>query len=125
MNFRRVLIFSYLLLFVGVVLAEPAPEVRETADKLAGAVYTGPSMRTLQELTDEFGGRLSGSPAHNHAAEWAAAKFRSYGIQDVRLESFTMTNGWTRGTAHGQMLTPISRTLHLESLGWSPSTPAV
>ena len=113
MNFRRVLSCSCLLLLVGVGMAEPAPEVRETADKLAGAVYTGPSMRTLRELTDGFGGRLSGSPAHNHAAEWAGAKFRSYGIQDVRLESFTMANGWMRGTAHGQMLTPMARTLHL------------
>ena len=124
MNFRRALMVSFLFLFLGGLMAEPNAEVRETADRLAGSVYTGPSMHTLRELTDGFGGRLSGSLAHNHAAEWAAAKFRSYGIQDVRLESFTMANGWTRGTAHGQMLSPMARTLHLESLGWSPSTPA-
>jgi len=123
MNFRRALMVSFLFLFLGGLMAEPNAEVRETADRLAGSVYIGPSMHTLRELTDGFGGRLSGSPAHNHAAEWAAAKFRSYGIQDVRLESFTMANGWTRGTAHGQMLSPMARTLHLESLGWSPSTP--
>jgi len=83
---------SFLFLFLGRLMAEPNAEVRETADRLAGSVYIGPSMRTLRELTDGFGGRLSGSPAHNHAAEWAAAKFRSYGIQDVRLEWFTMAN---------------------------------
>ena len=35
-----------------------------------------------------------------------------------------MDNGWVRGTASGQLLTPVARGLHLESLGWSPSTPA-
>jgi len=109
--------------FVGMLAAEPAGDVRETADRLAASVYTGPAMRTLRELSDGFGGRLSGSPAYNQAAEWAAAKFRGYGIQNVRLEPFTIPNGWVRGTARGQLLAPMSRTLHLESLGWSPSTP--
>ena len=34
-----------------------------------------------------------------------------------------MPNGWQRGSAHGEMLAPIQRPLHLESLGWAPSTP--
>jgi carboxypeptidase Q len=56
--------------------------------------------------------------------EWAAAKFRSYGILNVKLEAFTMPNGWQRGSAHGEMLAPMARPLHVESLGWAPSTPA-
>jgi len=103
--------------------AQISPEVRDTANKLAGSVYTGPSMETLRELADGFGGRLSGSPAHNRAAEWAASKFRSYGIQNVRLEPFTMPNGWQRGWARGEMLAPLARPLHVESMGWAPSTP--
>jgi carboxypeptidase Q len=123
MNFRRVLMATFIFVFVGVLAAQPAGDVQETADRLAASIYTGPGMRTLRELSDGFGGRLSGSPAYNHAAEWALAKFRSYGIQNVRFEPFTIPNGWVRGTAHGQLLAPVSRTLHLESLGWSPSTP--
>jgi carboxypeptidase Q len=119
--FALALIFS---LFASFAVAQIAPETRETATRLAGSVYTGPSMETLRELSDGFGGRLSGSPAYNHAAEWAAAKFRSYGIQNVRLEPFTMPNGWQRGSAHGEMLAPATRPLHVESLGWAPSTPA-
>ncbi len=123
MNLRRVLIVLLIFMFVGLLAAQPAGEVRETADRLAASVYTGPAMHTLRELSDGFGGRLTGSPAYNHAAEWAAAKFRSYGIQNVKLEPFIIPNGWVRGTAQGQLLAPVSRTLHLESLGWSPSTP--
>lgn len=105
------------------ISAQISPETRETANRLAGEVYTGSSMETLRELSDGFGGRLSGSPAHNRAAEWARDKFRSFGIRNVRLESFTIPNGWLRGTAHGEMLAPLARPLYLASLGWSPSTP--
>ena len=110
--------------FAPVVVAQVSPEVKETANKLAGSVYTGPSMETLRELSDGFGGRLSGGPAYNRAAEWAAAKFRSYGIANVKLEPFTMPNGWLRGSAHGELVAPLPRPLHVESLGWAPSTPA-
>jgi carboxypeptidase Q len=103
--------------------AQISPEVKATADQLAGSIYVGPSMTTLRELSDGFGGRLSGSPAHNRAVEWATAKFRSYGIQSVKLEPFTMPNGWQRGSAGGEILAPMRRTLHVESLGWAPSTP--
>jgi hypothetical protein len=58
------------------------------------------------------------------SAEWAVAKFRSYGIQNVRLEPFIIPAGWQRGTATGALLTPLSRPLNLASLGWAPSTPA-
>jgi hypothetical protein len=40
------------------------------------------------------------------------------------MEPFTMPNGWQRGSAHGEMLMPTRRLLHVESLGWAPSTPA-
>src|SRR5690349_16538538 len=101
---RRVVIGLLVLIFVGALSAEPAGDIRETADRLAASIYIGPGMRTLRELSDGFGGRLSGSPAYNQAAAWAATKFNSYGIQNVRLEPFTIPNGWLRGTAHGQLL---------------------
>jgi hypothetical protein len=99
-------------------------ELKTETDALAGSIYTGPSMTTLGELTDTVGGRLSGGPAYNRAADWAIAKFRGYGLKNVHLEPFTLPNGWQRGSASGQVLTPVSRPLHIESLGWSPSTPA-
>ena len=116
-----------LLLLLQVSLAQPLEplnnDTRGAADQLAGSVYTGPGMSTLRELSDGFGGRLTGSPAYSRAAEWAAGKFRSYGIANVKLEPFTIPNGWVRGTANGELLAPVARPLHLESLGWSPSTP--
>lgn len=103
--------------------AQISAETQTTAKQLAGSVFMGPSMNTLGELTDNFGGRLSGSPAYNRAVDWAVAQFRSYGIQNVHTESFMLPNGWQRGPAHGKMLSPVERQLHIESLGWAPSTP--
>jgi len=124
MKLRHSLVVPFVLLLSALVCAAPNSEMQEGANHLTSSIYTGPVMRTLRELSDGFGGRLTGSPAYNQAAEWAATKFRSYGIQNVKLEPFAMDNGWVRGTASGQLLTPTSRALHLESLGWSPSTPA-
>ena len=106
-----------------IVWAQSPSEMKLVTDRLASSIYTGPSMATLLELTDTFGGRLTGSPAHQRSAEWAASKFRTYGIQDVRLEPFTIPAGWQRVSASGAMVSPMSRQLAIASLGWSPSTP--
>lgn len=104
--------------------AQSPSEMKPVTDRLAASVYTGPSMATLRELTDTFGGRLTGSPAYVGSAEWAVAKFRSYGIQNVKLDPFTIPAGWQRRAASAAMLSPLSRPLSIASLGWSPSTPA-
>jgi carboxypeptidase Q len=121
---RSPLVSVLLVAFSAFAFSSNLDELRHDTDSLAGSIYTGPSMSTLRELTDGIGGRLTGSPAYNRAADWAAAKFRSYGLQNVHLEPFSMPNGWQRGSASGQIVTPIARPLHIESLGWSPSTPS-
>jgi hypothetical protein len=107
-----------------IVWAQSPAEMKPVVDRLAASVYTGPSMATLRELTDTFGGRLTGSEAYAGSAEWAGARFRSYGIQNVKLDPFTIPAGWQRGPASGSMASPLSRPLSIASLGWSPSTPA-
>ncbi len=104
--------------------SQQAADLKPVTDRLAASIYNGPSMATLGELTDGIGGRLTGSQAYVRSTEWAAAKFRSYGIDNVRLDPFTIEAGWQRGTASGAMLAPLSRPLSVASLGWSPSTPA-
>lgn len=80
-------------------------------------------MDYLRNLADAFGGRLTGSLAHQRASEWAAALFRAVGVSNVRLEPFTVPNGWERSPARGRIIEPFERPIHIESLGWSPSTP--
>lgn len=43
-------------------------------------------MDYLRELTDRFGGRLTGSTAYQRPAEWVAEQFKAAGIKNVKLE---------------------------------------
>ena len=100
--------------------AELSPDVQTTARQLAGAIYIGPSMITLRELTDGFGGRLSGSPAHNRAVDWAVAKFRSMESRS-KTGPVIVPNGWDRGPASGKLSACL--VLCILNLYWAPSTP--
>jgi len=124
MNLRRVVRLAVLWAVPVLAWAQQPADMKPVTDQLAASIYNGPSMATLGEMTDGIGGRLTGSPAYVRSTEWAAAKFRSYGIENVRLEPFTIPAGWQRGTASGAMLSPLSRPLYVASLGWAPSTPA-
>lgn len=121
---RRILALSVICSASVLISAQAPSQFKPATDQLAGSIYTGPSMTTLRELTDGFGGRVTGSPTYQRSAEWAAAKFRSYGIQNVKLEPFTIPAGWQRGVASGVLVSPMTRPLNVASLGWSPSTPA-
>jgi len=95
------------------------------AAAIAGAILVGGrAVEHLRDLSDLFPGRVTGTTPHRRAAEWAAQRLRAFGIPDVRLESFTIPNGWERGSALGRILAPIERALAVGSLQWSPSTPA-
>ena len=45
-------------------------------------------MRTLHVLTDVYGPRLTGSPNHKAAAEWAVAEMKKWGLDTGRLEEW-------------------------------------
>ena len=123
MNLRRAIVLAVWWAIPVLGWAQQPAELKPVTDRLAASIYNGPSMTTLGELADGIGGRLTGSPAYVRSTEWAAAKFRSYGVENVRLEPFTIPAGWQRGTASGAMLSPLSRPLYVASLGWAPSTP--
>ncbi|HEX8069502.1 MAG TPA: M20/M25/M40 family metallo-hydrolase [Pyrinomonadaceae bacterium] len=125
LKFALSLTLSFALLPCGVRAQQPGAEVQQAAARVAGAaLVNGRSYEYLQSLTDKFGGRLTGSPAYARSAEWAAAEFRALGLKNVRLEPFTIPNGWLRGYATSRVVAPAERPLHLESLGWAPATPA-
>ncbi|MFZ0796786.1 MAG: M28 family peptidase [Terriglobales bacterium] len=123
MNLRRAFAWSVWWAIPVLAWSQRPSEIKPVTDQLAASIYNGPSMTTLGELADGIGGRLTASPAYVRSTEWAVAKFRSYGIENVRLEPFTIPAGWQRGTASGSILAPLPRPLNLASVGWAPSTP--
>jgi hypothetical protein len=86
------------------------------------SVNSGKSFVYASELT-AIGPRVSGSASYQRAAAWSVDRFRAMGLTRVALEPFTIERGWERVFARGLIVAPVNRPLHVESLGWSPSTP--
>lgn len=77
----------------------------------------------LRVLTDEIGGRVTGSPAAEKAVDWAVDAFRQAGVDEVLTENFTLPAGWAEGRTRLTVLSPAPFPVHLVSIGWSPATP--
>lgn len=77
----------------------------------------------LRVLTDEIGGRVTGSPAAEKAVDWAVNAFRQAGVDEVLTENFTLPAGWAEGRTDLTVISPASFPVHLVSMGWSPATP--
>ena len=78
----------------------------------------------LTELSDDIGGRVTGTTAERKAEEWGAAKMKSLGLENVHTEKYTIWRGWTRGMADGEILSPVRHKLHVDAMGWTGSTPS-
>jgi hypothetical protein len=68
-------------------------------DRLVAAMLVdSPMEEDLQSLTDEIGGRPTGSDANLEAVEWALERFADAGVE-ARKESFTMPARWVENSA--------------------------
>jgi carboxypeptidase Q len=76
-------------------------------------------------LTDEIGGRLTGSPSHVQAARWAADRFSEWGLGDAHLEPFPFDRGWQLDHISVEMTEPRYVPLTAYPNAWSPSTAGV
>jgi len=82
-------------------------------------------MDNLEYLSDVIGPRLTGSPQLKRAHEWAATKFKAYGLANVHQETATIANGWERVSARARIIEPTAQALTIAAAGWSPSTAGV
>jgi carboxypeptidase Q len=133
MNSRRVamLVCVAALVLAGVRVGSAKPATDDTNAFAADAQILGEirghsqAMENLEYLSDEIGPRLTGSPQLKQANDWTAAKFREYGLTNVKLEPWTIAHSWTRGTAHARIVLPAEHPLTIASAGWSPGTNGV
>ncbi|MGH9522071.1 MAG: M20/M25/M40 family metallo-hydrolase [Terriglobales bacterium] len=80
-------------------------------------------MRTEHFFTDVYGARLTGSPAHKAAAEWAVKQMMEWGFQNGHLEPWDFGHpGWMNLRASGYMTAPTLSKLDFRVLGWTNST---
>src|SRR2546422_10630969 len=64
---------------------------------VANALGPSPLEENLRRLTDEVGGRMTGSPAVSRAVAWAVAAFRQAGADAGRAEKDTLPLSWGEG----------------------------
>ena len=55
--------------------------------------------QALEELSDQIGGRVTGSPQAQRAIEWGVEKMKAIGLEDVHVEKWQMAHGWKRISA--------------------------
>ena len=77
--------------------------------------------RLAQTLMDSIGPRLTNSPGHHAAIDWALKMYSSWGIP-ARKEQYGTWRSWRRGRTHADLIAPRFRTLEATLLGWSPGT---
>jgi len=121
--------------------ATDASSCAQAAAKILPLVM-GPSPleENLRRLTDEVGGRVTGSPQMAKAVEWAVLAFRAAGV-DVHTEKYKMPTTWAEGKSEVVITAPASAAhaelpagvapvegggfpLRAVSEAWGPATPA-
>lgn len=103
--------------------AQGIPEdVKETADSLMRrGLEDRVGYRVVEDLTTEVGARLGGSEAEARARDWAVAKMKELGFENVRIEEFTMPY-WERGEEYAAIVKPFPQDLEITALGNSVGT---
>ncbi|MDT4895220.1 MAG: hypothetical protein QOH25_297 [Acidobacteriota bacterium] len=80
-------------------------------------------LQTVHVLADVYGPRLTGSPNHKAAAEWALKQMQSWGLRNAHLEPWDFGHpGWLNERFSAHITSPVKDQLTCEVLAWTPST---
>jgi carboxypeptidase Q len=107
----------------GCSVTEASSCAQAAAKILPIVLGSSPMEENLRRLTDEIGGRVTGTPEMAKAVEWGIATFRAAGV-DVHTEKYMLPVTWSEGNTRLELLGPVKFPLRLKAEGWSPATPA-
>jgi hypothetical protein len=126
MKRRVVFVAGLVLLLLGV---STATQQRDGNDVLARIRAEGQqrsrALLLYRTLTDEIGARLTGSPAHVRAANWARDRFMEWGLTNPHLEPYEFGRGWQLEHISVEMTEPRYLPLIAYGEAWTPSTKGV
>ncbi len=84
------------------------------------------AMDHLDYLSNRIGPRLTGSDGLQTACEWARDRFKSFGIENARLEQWgEFPVGFNRGPWSGRMVEPSSKPLTFGTNSWTAGTKGI
>lgn len=101
-----------LLLVAALLLLAALPARAESIDESSRAAHA-----MLTRLCDDFGGRLTGSPADHGAMQQLAAELRALGLQP-EIVPFKMP-GWERGADKVELIAPFARPLRVAAIAYT------
>jgi carboxypeptidase Q len=106
-----------------------ATQQRDGGDMLARIRTEGlqrsRALPLYRTLTDDIGARLTGSPAHVRAANWARDRFMEWGLTNPHLEPYEFGHGWQLDKISVEMTEPRYFPLIAYAEAWTPSTKGV
>lgn len=80
-------------------------------------------MKTMHMFTDVYGPRLTGSPNHKAAAQWAVKQMTAWGMDNAHLEPWDFKHpGWANERLSAHLIAPVKDPLVCEALAWTPGT---
>src|SRR5579864_837579 len=105
------------------VVQAQAPADRDVLAKIRSEAFEHSEVAPVFDMfTVTIGPRLTASPAHKRAAEWARDRLASYGLDNARLEPWHFGRGWTLERLTVEMIEPRYLPLIGYADGWSAST---
>jgi carboxypeptidase Q len=120
---------SYLLVGYLFAFAPVAAFQTEPVDAAANAKIRDEGLNRSQVnvpfdmFVNQIGPRLTGSPAHKRAADWAKDTLTKWGLTDSHLESWEFGRGWELEKLTIEMVEPRYMPLLGYAEAWTPSTP--
>jgi len=124
---RSLFAAAVLFLTLGVTLA--VTQQRDDGDVLARIRAEGlqrsRALAMYRTLTDEIGARLTGSPAHVRAANWARDRLMEWGLTSPHLEPYEFGRGWELEHISVEMTQPRYFPLLAYGEAWTPPTKGV
>jgi hypothetical protein len=118
-SFNSILAF---VLWLG-ISAPLAAQDSDVARLVAAMLGDTPMISDLQQLTDEVGGRATGSEANLKSVEWALARFKEAGVE-ARKEGFMMSALWLEKSATAKISGAASFFPRVACMPFSTGTPA-
>jgi hypothetical protein len=106
----------------GLLLSQMSPDMKMFKAIHDEAYEHSQADAVFNMLTVTIGPRLTASPAHKRAAEYARERLASYGLSNARLEPWQFGRGWTMEKLEIEMVEPRYLPLLGYADGWSPST---
>ena len=126
MKRRVVLVVALLLLLLGVWTATQERDGRDMLARIsAEGLQHSRALVLYRTLTDDIGARLTGSPAHVRAANWARDRFMEWGLTNPHLEPYEFGRGWQLEKISVEMTEPRYFPLVAYAEAWTPSTKGV